>query len=303
LPLTAATVLDRFTITGGLADDPDEASPNSIGAGLILNNESITLIDCIFQQNACSLYGGAVYANNSSPTFTNCQFISNAASFGGAVVAGGNGTLSFDGCLFKQNRAGEASALNAFGQIRVKIISSIFTQNRSFGYPPVTLSSNAPSSHLIANSVILETDAPISGVEASLLTSSDSIEIYGSSFILGPTFMATDRPIAEIRGIVTNSIFWGSTYPIDAPGAVNAINTISQGGLPNCTNCPGGNGNVSPGFVNLNDPDGPDDILGTADDGLRLSAFSPGVNAGIRPDVALLLPPIDITGKPRDRQL
>jgi len=303
-PLTAATVLDRFTITGGRADDFDFSGSNNKGGGLLLNNESITLIDCIFQQNTSSVFGGAVYANNSSPTFINCKFVANHSLdlFGGGMYAEGNGTIVFDRCLFKQNTAVAYSAIYVEGQIRVNILSSIFNQNQNSGHPAIALYSNIPSSHLITNSLFFDNNFSISQSSPTQLASSDSVDIYGSSFVQVQINVNYLRPIVDIKGNVTNSIFWGSSLPIFTPTSVNAFNTISVKGLPNCTNCPGGNGDVSPGFFDLNDPDGPDNILGTADDGLRLSAFSPGVNAGIRPDDALLLPPIDITGKPRDRQ-
>lgn len=303
-PLTAATVLDRFTITGGRADDFSLGIANSNGGGLLLNNESITLIDCIFQQNTSSVFGGAVYANNSSPTFTNCKFMANNSpnAFGGAIYAEGNGTIVLDGCLFKQNTAAASSVIYVEGQIRVNIKSSIFFQNQSSGSSVISLFTNIPSRHQVTNSLFLDNSFSSTESSPTQITSSDSIDIYGSTFVQVPVIGNNIKPIVEIRGNITNSIFWGSSPPVGTPTAVNAINTISQGGLPNCTNCPGGNGNVSPGFVNLNDPDGPDDILGTADDGLRLGAFSPGINAGIRPDVSLLVPANDITGKTRDRQ-
>jgi hypothetical protein len=79
---------------------------------------------------------------------------------------------------------------------------------------------------------------------------------------------------------VTNCILWGDT-PNEIFNYVDATSTISfsdvQGGLPPGTIDGGGNIDADPLFV---DPDGVDDVPGTEDDDLRLSAGSPGVDAG-----------------------
>ncbi len=80
-----------------------------------------------------------------------------------------------------------------------------------------------------------------------------------------------------------NSVFWnnstdccvGAGIGIDPEAAVEVNYSVLQ----NWTHLLGGVGNVDldPLFV---DADGPDNILGTEDDNLRLSAFSPLINLG-----------------------
>lgn len=53
---------------------------------------------------------------------------------------------------------------------------------------------------------------------------------------------------------------------------------------------------ADPQFVNAADPDGADNVLATADDGLALQASSPAINAA---DPATTTPPTDIIGVPR----
>ena len=66
--VSAATVLDGFTITGGNANGP---YPWYYGGGMYnYNNSSPTLADITFSGNAAS-YGGGMYNYSSSPTLTN----------------------------------------------------------------------------------------------------------------------------------------------------------------------------------------------------------------------------------------
>jgi hypothetical protein len=93
--------------------------------------------------------------------------------------------------------------------------------------------------------------------------------------------------------LVTNCIFWGNTaysYPqIQNYGASSTTVTYSdvQGGYTGT-----GNINADPLFV---DPDGPDNIVGTEDDNLRILAGSPCIDAA-NGNVA---PETDISGKSR----
>jgi hypothetical protein len=96
---------------------------------------------------------------------------------------------------------------------------------------------------------------------------------------------------------VTNCIFWdnmdvsgvGTETPIVGPAQVNY--SLVQRGWTG----PGGVGNIDadPQFV---DPDGPDNIIGTRDDNLRLRYGSPAIDAGDNTAVTVLA---DLDGNPR----
>jgi hypothetical protein len=81
--------------------------------------------------------------------------------------------------------------------------------------------------------------------------------------------------------IITNCIFWSNgTEIINVSGTPTVSHSIVQGGYPGCSNCPTGDGNADPLFVDAANPAGPDSIPRTADDGLRLQLDSPAINAG-----------------------
>jgi len=94
---------------------------------------------------------------------------------------------------------------------------------------------------------------------------------------------------------ITNCIFWGNTHGQGDARQIygNAVVNYSlvQGGWTGM----GGAGNISadPRFV---DPDGPDNIVGTPDDDLRLRAGSPAIDAGDNAPVTVLA---DLDGSPR----
>ncbi len=94
---------------------------------------------------------------------------------------------------------------------------------------------------------------------------------------------------------IVNSVIWGNTGII--PDIYNSGSTpavtyslVQQAGTGNIA--------ANPLFLNPADPDGADNILGTADDGLQLQSGSPAVNKG---NNAALPPGIttDITGRLR----
>ena len=94
---------------------------------------------------------------------------------------------------------------------------------------------------------------------------------------------------------VRNCVFQDNTAPVGPQisvdrGALAVSYSNVEGGYEGT-----GNIDAAPLFVDLSDPDGPDDIWGTADDGLRLQAGSPCIDAADG-DAA---PATDILGNPR----
>ena len=114
---------------------------------------------------------------------------------------------------------------------------------------------------------------------------------WGSAVVVNCTFVGNSAEYlmggmgAGEAATIVNSVFWGNTdnggdeqraqigYPGDYPPTIDYSCVQAWDGTL------GGEGNVDvdPLFV---DTDGPDDIVGTLDDNLRLSADSPLINAG-----------------------
>ena len=99
------TLLDRFTITGGNAFALPQGSIVS-GGGLINQQGSPTIVDCLFEKNQAHNEGGAV-ANfsRSAPTFLNCQFLENSPLFDGGAISNYYSSPTFINCLFRGNHA------------------------------------------------------------------------------------------------------------------------------------------------------------------------------------------------------
>lgn len=123
-PVTAATVLDGFTIRGGNADG--SAFPANAGGGLYCNGVgngnqcSPTLGKLIFSGNNASYGGGALYDNGynqgtSSPTLRDIAFRDNhGGTVGGAMYNDGtNGTSSpnLNNVTFSNNSAANGGAM------------------------------------------------------------------------------------------------------------------------------------------------------------------------------------------------
>ncbi|GAB3845524.1 hypothetical protein GCM10028822_04080 [Hymenobacter terrigena] len=115
--VSAATVLDGFTIRGGNANGSDSYSvssyniANNNGGGMHNSGASPLLISCTFTNNAAD-NGGALYdANNSAPGLTGCAFSANVAILGGAGMANDNSSPTLTSCPFTGNAAAYGGAM------------------------------------------------------------------------------------------------------------------------------------------------------------------------------------------------
>ncbi len=98
---TEATVLDGFTITGGVGDAV--AFVDSVGGGMINDGSSPTVANCIFRGNT-SAFGGGMFNSFASPTVTNCAFSGNTAEFGGGGMYNFNSSSPMmTNCTFSGN--------------------------------------------------------------------------------------------------------------------------------------------------------------------------------------------------------
>jgi len=133
-----STVLDGFTITGGVGTDgaglqiADEGSPtiancrfldngtiaedlnpgeDSRGGGILfLGNSGAVIEDCVFEGNRAGA-GAAIWLNNDfsvslKPTIRRCRFVDNyAARWGGAIGNLNQSDIRVEDCFFENNRA------------------------------------------------------------------------------------------------------------------------------------------------------------------------------------------------------
>lgn len=262
------TILDGFTIAAGRAN----AVPSDGGGGLKILNANPTIRDCIFTGNS-GKNGGAVNVSSAvSPNLVACTFVDNhAETSGGALFIAETSGLRLDRCSILGNSA------SAFGG---------------------GLHNNGGIAELI--STVLSGNSAVQG--------GAMYNFLGTLTLTNCTF-SSNSATTSVGGVmntngssnVKSSIFWdnhdnnGNIQSSQFYGLGSSINYSCMQGWNGTL---GGTGNIAtaPSFV---DADGQDNIVGTADDDLRVVAGSPAINTG-----DLLLAPAangltDRTGYPR----
>jgi len=245
-----SAVLDGFVITGGNANG---ASPNNGGAGLWVVGGSPTILNCTFRNNTAA-NGAAVLNFAAAPTFRGCLFHSNSASSfsGGAMRNNAGSTVTVERCRFVGNT----------------------------GIPSGGAISNAGSSMMISDSLFSGNQAMTGG---AIFNSSSSVTLVNCT--ISRNFASSFGGGVVEGATLLNSILWGNSDATGSgqsaqmntsfPESILADSTTIQGWTGSF---PGTGGNGSdPLFV---DSDGPDNLVGTLDDDLRLMSASPSRNSG-----------------------
>ena len=169
--LTAAAVLDGFTIKGGNADAFFSAV-DFCGGGIFNSGVSPTIRNCIFTDNRASV-GGAMYNFNASPKVINSYFSGNwSTNNDGAGMHNLNGNPSVINCVFFGNNSG--GMYN--GLANTVIINCTFSGNTGYGI------FNAASNAVLRNSIIW-------GNESEVINSNST-----------PTYTKTLVKFAQIGG-------------------------------------------------------------------------------------------------------
>jgi len=103
----SSSVLDGFTITGGIAMDTELPDKLGCGGGIYNDGGSATVRNCIIYHNAADYHGGGIYNSGpGSPTFVTCVVAENwAQRTGGAISSQGSGTVTIRQCIVTGNAA------------------------------------------------------------------------------------------------------------------------------------------------------------------------------------------------------
>ncbi|HET8941030.1 MAG TPA: choice-of-anchor Q domain-containing protein [Rudaea sp.] len=191
-PITRATVLDGFVITGGRAD---AATPQDRGGGMLCNGKdtgnecSPTLNNLAFCGNFAG-YGGALendgsFHGNSSPSLSNITFSGNRADQSGGAVAnnGSNGASNpvLGNVTFSGNSAGKkGGALYSFSS--APILRNVTFSDNSAGTQGGAIDffgATGSSSPSLSN-VILWNDTAAGGAEIYNDVNATPATIYNS---------------------------------------------------------------------------------------------------------------------------
>jgi predicted outer membrane repeat protein len=238
------------------------AGKGSYGAGMLNISASPTIINCIFNENTATdddYGGGGMYnCNNSSPTLIHCTFSENTTDGQSTSVGGG---------IFNK-------------ESNPTLIYCTFVGNSAGEGGAMANGWWGDTSATLLNCIFIGNTAYYGGA------------IYGGNMtLINSVFVANSAPTLNGHTLeITNCILWNGGNEIDDGGEVLVTYSNVEGGWPGQ-----GNINVDPMFVDLN---GADNVLGTADDNLRLLPGSPCLDAG---DNSAVPPSLlsDFDGNPR----
>lgn len=271
--------------------------------------------------------GGAVNLVASNAAFTTCTFVGNSATGNptGAYEGGGGGAIhmstnepqttdlglsapTFFNCAFRSNVAGGNTTawggavvhLNDAGRLAPDYVNCVFVSNQADTWGGAV----ANFTRVIAPpSYTPELEPRFTNCTFTFnVASGRGGAFYNDGFIS----MGSE----VLNQTVVNSILFNNLSPEGTEVYTMGGNTtfsysliLFSGGSSGWDAAIGTDGghniDTSPSFVNAGDADGPDNIFGTDDDGLRLMASSPAVSVGNSAAPGLAGVSIDFRGGPR----
>jgi flagellar hook assembly protein FlgD len=232
-----------------------ETSIAGYGGGIYDVNSNPTITNCVFSENHASVDGGGMCNYGSSPVVTSCTFYGNYTSGDGGGIYDVNSNPTITNCVFSENHASIDGGGMCNYDSSPVVTNCTFYGNYTSGDGGGIYNNGASSTALLTNCIFWDNSATGTGDEVYNVSSAD------------PNFCYSD--VAGCGG----SGSWDPNFGTDG----------------------GGNIDSDPNFVDSNDPEGPDNIFGTYDDGLVLQMDSPCVDSADG-DAA---PSADITGRVR----
>ncbi len=265
-------VLDGFTITAGNADG-SFSDYTGVGGGMFNDGHDSecnpTVTECTFICNSAVEFGGGGMFNyehgdgECNPILTNCTFIGNASASGGGGICNWGSSPVVTNCTFTGNFAddgGGGMGNSSFGPpegSNPTLTNCIFTGNSTTGV------GGGMYNWEFSNPTL--TNCSFSGNSAE----NEGGGMY-NQFFSDPT--------------VTNSILWDNndTGGTDESAQIHNYDSapvINNSCIQGLTGGLGGTGNIGDDPL-FRDADGPDNIVGTSDDNLRLMEGSPCIDHG-----------------------
>jgi len=254
-------VLDGVWISGGHADgrfDVAAFPEDSRGGGIYIVRGGPRLRRCVFSENWASREGGAIYAADGHVEVFDCTLWGNSAGCdaqdyqgaGGAVFMAG-GDVALISCTLNGNEASGSGGAIAADSGALSGVNCCLHANRA--------GVQAGAIHAVDCRVVL--------VNCTLANNRQDI---GPGVIVAES--SQGRTADELR--ILNGILWNSGREISISG--DLLVTIAKSDVWGGWEGPG-NIAVAPLFI---DPAGPDGLLGSEDDDLRLGHGSPCIDAG-----------------------
>ena len=318
------------TLTGGCTFSENIAIS---GGGMYNRFGSPTLDGCTFNWNWVSVNGGGMYNDDSSPTLTYCTFSENRAHNGGGMYNWDRSSPTVTYCTFSEN-----SAMHAGGGMcnydsnpvltKCTFSGNLTTGDQGYGggiyndFSDSTLTNctfRVNSAFCGAgmyngyNSRPMVTNCVFSGNAAAFVGGAMHNRDNSSPILTNCTFSGNSADADGGGGIyndssdpnIANCILWGN---IDSGGygeSAQIYNLDSTPAVNYCcvegwTGALGGTGNIGDDPL-FKDANGEDDIVGTQDDDLHLTAYSPCIDAGDNNSVPVDTADLDGDGNTGER--
>jgi predicted outer membrane repeat protein len=170
------SILDGFTISGGVADGPGF---DSFGAGIFNDGVSPTLRKLVVRDNTADLRGAGIFNRASAaPTIEKCHFQNNGATDdGGAISNDASGLITVSKCIFNGNSAKSGAGIDHSNNSAMSISNCLFFEN-SATLKGGAIHTDQCLSLLIVNSTIASNSASSGGAIANDVNS--TVEISNS---------------------------------------------------------------------------------------------------------------------------
>jgi hypothetical protein len=230
--LTAAAVLDGFTVTGGNADG--NSSPSNEGGGMYTSAGSPTLSNCSFRANNAFFFGGGIYnKNNSRPTLTNCSFQDNSVAVFGGAICNNSSSPILENCTFLNNSAGNGGALSNQIDSSPTLTNCLFQSNTaSNGGGMANYSRSTPS---LTNCSFIENSATNfdEGRGGGMNNSSDTRpSLTNCSFLRNAARFGGGMYNDGADAMLTNCSFQGNSSVLQGGGMFNQSSSLN---ISNCS--------------------------------------------------------------------
>ncbi len=203
--------------------------------------------------------GSGIRLDNASPTIRNCIIVDNNGTEGAGMVIYGGDNPTLINCAFIGNYSQWSGGAVRVASSDLTAINCLFSGNHAHGsYGGGAIRMYTGGNLSLSNCTFSANSARTNGgaiyVREGTAATLDNCILWGNT--------SSDETVTE------QQIF------ADHPSAVTVNHSCIQGGWTGP-----GTANISIGPM-LVDPDGPDNVLGTPDDDLRLFAQSPCIDAG-----------------------